>query len=814
MERDEARGWRSLRWLPGRGDARALILLALACFCFRLLGYALGALVIGSGPPIALISGIAIAGLLLGGKRLWPAIPAGVLLATPFTSAGDSWLRWAVGACVIAAAALAGVFTIQRLSDDPVRSPRAETMLILGVGCLVSAIILAVATTSALALGGTLPRAAWLGATFTGVLRHGVGGLITLSLVLSWTQARDDRWTAWRVGELLLLLALNAAVTGAVFLTDHPGPLAWAVGPPLIWCALSFRLRGATLALAISVAIVLLGTASGLGPFAAYSIDPMTDLQLFVAVGAGTVLLVGALSHERQSEAGLRRAANLAQAAAEEAEARYRAIFDQAAVGVVRWSPEMRFEAINDRACEILGISRARIADIDWSALLGRRAVAVHARAMAEMLTGARREIGGEARIRRSDGTVIWIAGSIGLVRNARGEPVCFVGMHADITGRKLAEQALQEATARLSLAQSAAGAGSWEIDLESGVTVHTAESARLFDLPITPDLRYTVNHLTDRIDSENAEILRSAVRQAVATGGRAEATGSIRLRDGSERWLRSVGQYNDRGPRPRLLGMTMDVTAIIEAQREAQSAQKRLMALSRLSAVGAMASTLAHELNQPLTAISNYSAVGAHLLAGSPDPAGERLGELFAQLGAESLRAGRIIRRMRDFAVSGEVACEFENLPSIIDSTCSSLREKLIAEDVEIELDLDDAAEDVFVDRTQIEQVITNLVSNGIEATSGRPSRRVSVITRVDGDFARIQVIDNGCGLSPELIANLFEPFRTTKTTGTGLGLALCRTIVEAHGGLLWAEPVASGGAMFTLTVPMHDGSAQTSRY
>jgi signal transduction histidine kinase len=249
------------------------------------------------------------------------------------------------------------------------------------------------------------------------------------------------------------------------------------------------------------------------------------------------------------------------------------------------------------------------------------------------------------------------------------------------------------------------------------------------------------------------------------------------------------------------LLGAAVSERRAIErALREKQSTLDRSL---RLAAASELASTLAHELNQPLSAISAYLRACQMMLAQSGDPKGE-LAATMDKVIAEANRAGTVVRRLRDFFRTGSTHIEPIATGVLIAEACATLRERAAEHHVAIEQSVGDPRE-VLVDRVQVESVLHNLVANAIDALKRAPGeRRVRVAATKDGEgFVQIAVADNGSGVATDIEAALFDPFVTTKATGMGLGLAISRSIVEAHGGRLWHER-ASPGSVFAFTLPL----------
>ncbi|HKR24903.1 MAG TPA: ATP-binding protein, partial [Allosphingosinicella sp.] len=243
-------------------------------------------------------------------------------------------------------------------------------------------------------------------------------------------------------------------------------------------------------------------------------------------------------------------------------------------------------------------------------------------------------------------------------------------------------------------------------------------------------------------------------------------------------------------------------ITAEKTAEEKVRTLQAQLIHLARRSAMGTMAATLAHELNQPLTALSNFIS-GSKRIAQKPDAPREVLVQALDGAEAAALRAGEILRRLRELVSHGKVSVQAEHLPQLIDEACVLAFVDENALGVRHHLDLDPEAQWIRADRIQIQQVLINLVRNAVEAMTGEAEREVVISTRLDRNMVEVAVADTGAGIPPEHLASLFSEFMTTKRGGMGLGLPISRTIVEAHGGKLWAENRAEGGAVFRFTLP-----------
>jgi PAS domain S-box-containing protein len=249
--------------------------------------------------------------------------------------------------------------------------------------------------------------------------------------------------------------------------------------------------------------------------------------------------------------------------------------------------------------------------------------------------------------------------------------------------------------------------------------------------------------------------------------------------------------------------GFVRDLTEREETRQRMQSMQAELIHMSRFTAMGEMASTLAHELNQPLTAVVSYLNGSRRLLIGTDNLQTLMIRDAVDRAAEQALRAGQIIRRLRQFVARGESERHVENLTKLIEDACALAFVGIKDTGVRVGFLLDPRAMFVLADKVQIHQVLLNLIRNAIEAMQETVRRQLTIATaRRDGDFAEISVSDTGPGIAPAVASQLFRPFVTTKSQGMGVGLSISRTIVEAHGGRLSAAPNPNGGTIFRLTL------------
>jgi two-component system sensor kinase FixL len=263
-------------------------------------------------------------------------------------------------------------------------------------------------------------------------------------------------------------------------------------------------------------------------------------------------------------------------------------------------------------------------------------------------------------------------------------------------------------------------------------------------------------------------------------------------------------------GERRFFTGFVRDLTERQRTETRLQELQSELVHVSRLTAMGEMASALAHELNQPLSAIANYLR-GSRRLLDKGDPADlPRLSEALDKAADQALRAGGVIRRLRDFIGRGDTERRVESISKLIEEASALALVGVRELGVRVTFDLDPKADLVLADRVQIQQVLVNLVRNAIDAMGDATPAELTVRTKArEGGFTEVSVSDTGSGISEEVRERLFEPFMTTKKEGMGVGLSICRTIVEAHDGKIWASNNEGRGATFAFTLPTAELSA-----
>jgi two-component system, LuxR family, sensor kinase FixL len=252
--------------------------------------------------------------------------------------------------------------------------------------------------------------------------------------------------------------------------------------------------------------------------------------------------------------------------------------------------------------------------------------------------------------------------------------------------------------------------------------------------------------------------------------------------------------------------GFVRDLTERQSEQRRLHELQAELLQVSRLSIMGEMASGLAHELNQPLTAIMNYVQACRRLLERGDGPAPERIRDLMDKAVSQASRGGQIINRLRRFMAAGETEPAREQVNRVVEEASALALVGIGHGGIEVHAELAPGLPEVMIDKVQIHQVLINLIRNAIDVLAKSSGPRAITLRTLRGDPGEVEVVvaDTGPGLPDEVRSRLFQPFVTTKPEGMGIGLSICRTIVNTHGGRIWASDRPDGGTAFHFTLPV----------
>lgn len=574
---------------------------------------------------------------------------------------------------------------------------------------------------------------------------------------------------------------------------DH-SPYLLLLLPIIVAAALGGQ-GSATLAgvLAIVALLTLLRPMTGL--------DPVNFLLLLLAALAIGLLVVRNASLERRQAAlNGRKQVNYAELADE-----LNLLIDGAQdYAIYMLDPEGRVTIWNEGAERLNGWSEQEV--VGQHCAMFYPAEAVQAGKPEADLKRAREEgrFQEEAWRAKKGGSEFLAHVSITALRDENGALRGFGKVIRDATGDRAAESAQKASASHLRSILSTVPDAMIVIDERGVIMSFSAAAERLFGFSEAEVRGSNVNMLMPSPDRERHDrylerYLTTGERKIIGIGR--VVTGA--RRDGSTFPMElSVGEAITETQRV-FTGFIRDLTETHETQERLEELQAKLIHVARVSAMGTMASTLAHELNQPITAVANYVEGVRDLLAEANPADLPMIRDALDDAVREALRAGQIVRRLRDFVARGEVDKTVEDLPALIHEAAAlglmGAREKR----VETHFDLDRMAAKVLLDKVQIQQVLINLLRNAVEAMSESFDRQLWISTcREKPGFIRVTVADTGPGVATEIATQLFSAFVSTKSDGMGLGLSICRTIVEANGGRIWLEPRPGGGSQFHFTL------------
>jgi PAS domain S-box-containing protein len=577
--------------------------------------------------------------------------------------------------------------------------------------------------------------------------------------------------------------------------------------PFVLWAAVRFGTLFTAAALVVVSGCAIAGAMNGAGPLTATSSDNgVLSLYLYLAFIALPCLLVAALVEEREAVFGTMR----------DTQHRYQLATTAGAVVVWDWHLDSNQVSVDPGLKTALGYADDDIPDWlnDWV----RHVHPDDAPRMREQLRAYLEHraptFDVEFRMLCKDGSARWFFSRGVAIRRSNGVPTRLIGTNIDITDRKKARRALREGEERMALAAAAANLGFWA--WSDGTPLWLSENARRIvgldadELPADDDIA----NLVHREDRERLH--ESRVAALTQQGGMEEEFRVVR-RDGQIRWLNVTGrvQIEADGVARHLTGVIMDITERREASVELAATRRELAHLARVATLGQLSGAMAHELRQPLAAIM-FNARAAQRLMKKDTPNLDEVREILDDIAVDDLRANAVIARLRALLRKDEVAFEQLDVNDVVAQSLDVVRGDLQQRGVVLSRRFSSQLRPVFGDRVELQQVFVNLLMNAAEAMSAQPqaSRRLTVYTQSDdaGDGLApvvISVADCGTGIHDADMSQVFEPFVTTKPEGLGLGLSICRTIVSAHEGQLWAENNSDGGATFYVALPARPRSA-----
>jgi PAS domain S-box-containing protein len=488
-----------------------------------------------------------------------------------------------------------------------------------------------------------------------------------------------------------------------------------------------------------------------------------------------------------------------------QAERELQLVVDTIPAFVFSVSPDGATDFLNKRWLDYTGLSFKQAQGFGWQA-------AYHPEDLPRLLEirsanmAAGRPFESESRIRGADGEYRWFLNRFAPVRNKHGNIVKWYGTNTDIEDRKRAGDALRRSEAYLAEAQRLSRTGSFAWDVISGNIEWSEEAFRIFNRDRTAEP--TIAVVLDRTHPEGHTTVERLIARVTQQGQDWEIEHRLLLPDGAVKHVHVVAHpIKEDAGHLEYVGALMDVTAIKRAQEALQQAQSELAHVTRVTTLGELTASIAHEINQPLAAIITNGQACLRWLRTKPPDLGEVQGAV-ERIIRDCHRASEVIQRLRALAKRADPQRTPVDINDVIAEVVALVQRELLSQGVKLRLDLARALTPVFGDRVQLQQVIINLVMNGIEAMAHANGPHELLIRSDQHAINQVLVAvqDSGMGLDPENVDRLFTAFFTTKPDGMGMGLSICRSIIEAHGGELRALPNDGPGATFQFTVPSHE--------
>ncbi|MER8366119.1 MASE1 domain-containing protein [Mesorhizobium sp. M1378] len=773
------------------------------------------------------------------GISIWP--PSGLFIATLVFASRYSWPWWVLGACLAelfsnflwfhtplpaaflifagnALEAVAGAWLVNQTCKRPVRLETLRDVLafvVLAAG--IAPVASATVGSAALAWFGIQSQTFatawplwWIGDA-TGVL---IVAPLALVVFQNWRGKAQLSAARWMEACVLGLIFLGIA---ALSLSGYL-PFAYIIMPPLLWAAVRFEFRGAAVALAVLALITAVFTISGASQFAG---DPESQkhnqimLQLFLAISAFSALVVAAISRQHQAAVlTLRESLE----ALGDRERELSQLVDMVPSHVWRLTPDGEPTFFNKRMVDFL---RLDVTDLDKqgiSRLAAMIASTVHpddAAAFGDTLshclaTGERFSM--RYRLRRADGVYHWMSSRAEPMRDHAGLIVQWYGLCHDIDDQMQAEEALRRSELQLQQMIDAVPVRIWSAVPTGGPVYfnkryqdHFRSVIANFETLGEPRIEELLQELVHPEDAP--EVLRTLLT-CFETGGGSAMRFRWRETDGY-RWAecRVEPRRDEDGAVVQWYGVSLDIDEEVRAQEALRQASDKLAQATQAASLAELSASIAHEVNQPLAAIVANSHACHRWLSAAP-PNVERAKITAERIIRDANSAADVVGRIRALFKQSTETRTNATLSSVIAEARDLVAEEAMRRGVRISVDVGSDIPLVAFDRVQIQQVLVNLIRNGMEAMdSGADDGAISIRVRHIGDVVQTEVSDRGRGV--EFPDRIFEPFFTTKEQGMGMGLAICRSIIESHSGRLWVEKNEPRGATFIFTLPIEAKAA-----
>ena len=571
--------------------------------------------------------------------------------------------------------------------------------------------------------------------------------------------------------------------------------------PFLLWAAVRFGALGASTAISIVGFLAIWSGSHGHGPFSRETAEQSAlSIEIFLIGLTIPLLFLAALIEERATgENELR-----------ESESRFQIVADAAPVLIWMSGVDKLCTFFNKPWLDFTGRSMEQELGDGWVEGVHRddlqKCLAIYNQAF-----DARQPFVMQYRLRRNDGEYRWISDQ-GVPRHDPQERFAgYIGSCVDVTELVNKDQALRESEERMRVTAEAVNLGIWEWDLTKDEIWATNARRALVGWPASGKIVW--NDFMNRLHPDDRDRVRQTVDNAIRSGEDFDSEYRLILPDGIVRWMSTRGSvhFDDAGKPARLLGISMDITARKQAELDAQRDRAELSHLSRVALMGEMSASIAHELNQPLAGILSNAAAGQRFIDRGNVNLRE-IREMFGDIIADSRRASGVVRGIRGMVKKEPVERGSVDLNEVVMDALRMASPDAVLRSCQLETSLEANLPAINGDPVQLQQVLLNLVINAFDAMRDGPppGRKVLIATQSNGDgTVRTSVRDHGVGIPEEMRDRVFDPFFSTKTEGLGMGLAIVRSIVEAHGGTITAANAHDGGARFEFILPVNGQSS-----
>jgi PAS domain S-box-containing protein len=412
----------------------------------------------------------------------------------------------------------------------------------------------------------------------------------------------------------------------------------------------------------------------------------------------------------------------------------------------------------------------------------------------------------GELSRTRKDGSEIIVASRWSLEKDPKGTPVGMLEISTDITERRRAQEKLERIQAAyLTEGQSLSHTGSFAWMVDTGEFAWSEESARIYGY--APSDKPTIEELMARVHPDDQPMVQGVYERALNGGETIDTEHRVMMANGSFKYVHVVAHLmSENGHGRQFVGALMDITETKLTQEQLQQAQANLAHVTRVTTLGQLAASISHEVNQPLAAIVTNGEAALRFLRRDPPELDEVRGALTSMI-AEGKRASEIVKRIRAMMQKTTPQSAPVDINALLAEGASLLQREIAANRIVLQLELTPGLRLVLGDAVQLQQVVINLMINAIQAMAGIEGRMRKLIVRSrlgEAGTIEVEIQDSGPGFDDDKAAHLFDAFYTTKADGMGMGLSICRTIVDAHNGRIWAAGSEGEGAVFTMSLPV----------